>query len=807
MKTTTKILIRNILRQLPIFLSTVAIVALSATFFVAVKTVYREYDRIGDEYFENNEIDGGSFLGIFTEKDLERVRLVDGVAKVDIKHRFDAKIKDLESQLILYSVYNENEKSPNEIIDDRLNVAYVHEGKDTYNLADDEIAINKKYADAHNLNIGDSITIDFFGFDFDFTIASLISLPNYVFLFKDRSLTVSNADELAIGEVNEIFFEDNYMPYDAIYVTYNDGVDTEQIQKDVRAALGDSCLYDERKEQSANYMNHEQVLGHVDTFAYLCPLILLFMEALLLFVIQRRNVSVQRTQIGIMKAIGLTDLEILLLYMKNSIIIAILGVIVGFVAVNLALPPVFVSLNSIFDIPNLKYSIVYWDLWALTLVIILVVSLLANFFAASSILHINPAQSIRGEVVRGGKKIFVEGFGFWKKLSFNTRYTIKNIFRGKARYLASVWAMFVAITITLFAQGFNDSLEIMVQNIYGKFALYDVNISIEPLDWDEDPAFLSEPFIASYDKTALYRAKLYNASNNISDNANASDNTSNSIDNSLDNTVLIYDNGFSALNIELEGFDSIDDIDDGIILPRSIAKRLDVREGDYVDIDMYVGSVQKTVAMKISALVEQQGMFFVYMNKALAMKEFGISDIYTGIYIKTDDTSDISNIEEVLSNDEDVFSYSFRVSEQQAYTSQISTTSVLVNILVIVAFILGALSLYGIGVVTLATRRYEFTLLKVMGYTTREIMMSFAKENILQAILAIPLGLIAGYFVLDAVKVSFSSAFFDFVPYISGGSYVSAFVLLFSVVLFVALISGRYISRLDMVEGLKEREE
>ncbi len=785
MKTTTKILIRNILNQLPIFLSTVAIVALSATFFVAVKTLYKEYDRVGSAYFESSQYYDSSFLGIFDEDDVEKVSSVEGVLAVDIKHKFDAKIKALDSQIILYSVYNENEKSADEIIDDKLNLSYVHDGKNTYNLADDEIAINKKYADAHNLKIGDSITIDFYGFDFDFTIASLISMPNYVFLFKDRSITVSKADELAVGEVNEIFFEDNYMPYDAIYVKYNDEVDAEQVHKNVRLALGDNSFYDESKEQSANYMNYMQVLGHIDTFAYLCPLILLFMEALLLFVIQRRNVSVQRTQIGIMKAIGLTDFQILFLYMKNSVIISVLGIIVGFAAVNLALPPVFVSLNNIFDIPNLKHSIIYWDLWLITLLIILFVSLLSNFFAASSILHINPAQSIRGEVIRGGKKIFVESLGFWKMLSFNTRYTVKNIFRGKARYLASVWAMIVAISITLFAQGFNDSLAYLIENIYGKFTLYDINISTEPLDWSENPSFLNEPFVASYDKVAFYRAQMYNN------------------DNILDSTVLVYDDGFSALDIDL---DKLGYIDDGIILPVSLAAILDVGVGDNVNIEMYIGSVEKTVAVSVAALVEQQGMFFVYMHKDFAIRAFDIDDIYTSIYVKTDDTS-ISNIEEVLDNDDDVFSYSFKFAEQEAYKEQISTTSVLVNILVIVAFILGALSLYGIGVVTLATRRYEFTLLKVMGYTTKEIMISFAKENILQAMLAIPVGLLSGYLVLNAIKGQFSSTFFDFVPHITGGSYISAFVLLFSAVLLVAFISGRYISRLDMVEGLKEGDE
>ena len=151
--------------------------------------------------------------------------------------------------------------------------------------------------------------------------------------------------------------------------------------------------------------------------------------------------------------------------------------------------------------------------------------------------------------------------------------------------------------------------------------------------------------------------------------------------------------------------------------------------------------------------------------------------------------------------------YSFRNDEYEANKQQIATIYLLVQILVFVAFLLGAISLYGVGVITLATRRYEFTLLKVMGYTTKEIMIASFKEIITQIIIAVPIGILSGYGILYLVKKPFSSKLFSFEPHIYSSSYIFAIVLLIVVVFLVSILSSHYIDKLDMVEGLKDRED
>ena len=193
--------------------------------------------------------------------------------------------------------------------------------------------------------------------------------------------------------------------------------------------------------------------------------------------------------------------------------------------------------------------------------------------------------------------------------------------------------------------------------------------------------------------------------------------------------------------------------------------------------------------------------------KKFAEETFDIQDVYNSIFISTKDDFTKEDMKDILDKSKEVSYYSFRNDEYEAYKNQIATIYLLVQILIFIAFLLGATSLYGVGVITLATRRYEFTLLKVMGYTTKEIMIASLKETITQIIVAIPLGIAAGYGILYLVKKPFSSKLFSFVPHVYQSSYILAIALLITVIFLVSVMSAYYINRLDMVEGLKDREE
>lgn len=794
----TKLLLRKINKQLAIFISAVFITALAVLFFVAVKTLYRDFKLSAENYFENNLLDDLVLFGIFTEEDIKTIKDINGVERAESRHRFQGKIEKIKT---------ENKKSIDAIIygtDDkytRINKPYVYKGK--YILDTNEIAINKNFADAHSLKIGDKIELNFSinneSKTESFIIASLVSYPNYVFLFKDGASTVSEPEDFAVVEINEEHFKFTppvnpyftikpiMIPYNSIYIKYKDNVNKVNIENLIRIKLKQKIFYFTDREQSVNYVNYEQTLLQIDSFSYICPSILLLMAILLLYIIQRRNVAVERKQIGIMKAIGLTDASIMYMYIKYSFLVSFFGILLAFISTKIILPSIFEVLSKIFDMPNFTYN-TYFDLWIIAGAIILFVCILSNLLAAISILKLNPAQSMRGEPPKGGGKSFIENLKIWNRFSFNTRYAIKNASRSKTRYFASLWGMFAAISMTIFAQGFNNSFDYFLSTLYQKFALYDIRATINSTNWEEDSEIITNNIINSYDKAAIYQSKIYPAFKIDSEN--------------LYIPTLIYDKDFYSLDIPKN-----ENPEDTIMLPKYLADKLKIKENDYIGIELYTLGNTVSRIVKCGKFVEQQGMFFIYMDKNFAEKEFGISNDYNTIFFTKKENISDEEIKEILDESEDISYYSFVNDEYTAYKNQIATIYLLVQILIFIAFLLGATSLYGVGVITLATRRYEFTLLKVMGYTTKEIMIASLKETITQIILAIPTGIAAGYGILYLVKKPFSSKLFSFIPHIYDESYMHAIILLIVAIFLVSIMSAHYVDKLDMVEGLKDREE
>ena len=766
----TKLLFIN--KQLAIFMSAVFIVTLAVLFFVAVKTVYRDFKLSAENYFENNILDDLVLFGMFNTNDIDTLEEINGIAKVEAKHRFQGKINNIDA--IIYGTDNS---------DNRINKPFVYEG--STELKTNEIAINKNFAVANSLKLGDTVELVYNDKTNSFIIAALVSYPNYVFLFKDGASTASEAKDFAVIEISEDNF--NYIPYNSIYIKYEENADKKNVENLIRTKLKQKIFFFTDREQSVNYVNYEQTLLQIDSFSYICPSILLFMAILLLYIIQRRNVAVERKQIGIMKAIGLTDFSIMFMYIKYSFLVSFFGILLAFIASKFLLPPIFKALGNIFDMPNFKYN-VYIDLWIIATLIILLVCIFSNLLAALSILKLNPAQSMRGEPPKGGGKTLIEKLKIWNKFSFNTRYAIKNASRSKTRYLASLWGMFAAISMTVFAQGFNNSFDYFLYTLYEKFALYDATATVNPVKWENNSDIVTNRSIQYFDKAAIYQSRIYPAFRDDAD--------------SLYIPTLIYKDSFSSLDIP-----DNENMEDSVMLPKYLADKLKVKENDYIGVELYTLGNSISRRVKVSKFVDQQGMFYVYMNKDFAEETFDINDVYNTLFITTTNNTPISNLKDILDDSKEVSYYSFRNDEYEAYKNQIATIYLLVQILIFIAFLLGATSLYGVGVITLATRRYEFTLLKVMGYTTKEIMIASLKETITQVIVAIPLGIAAGYGILYLVKGPFSSKLFSFVPHVYESSYALAIILLITVILLVSIMSSHYINKLDMVEGLKDREE
>jgi len=94
-----------------------------------------------------------------------------------------------------------------------------------------------------------------------------------------------------------------------------------------------------------------------------------------------------------------------------------------------------------------------------------------------------------------------------------------------------------------------------------------------------------------------------------------------------------------------------------------------------------------------------------------------------------------------------------------------------------------------------------------MGYPQKSILMAHIKETVGQLALAIPLGSLLGYLLLENIRGEFSSNSFVISAVIFPQSYLIAALSVIVVTAIMAIVTSRHIERLDIVEGLKSQDD
>jgi putative ABC transport system permease protein len=109
--------------------------------------------------------------------------------------------------------------------------------------------------------------------------------------------------------------------------------------------------------------------------------------------------------------------------------------------------------------------------------------------------------------------------------------------------------------------------------------------------------------------------------------------------------------------------------------------------------------------------------------------------------------------------------------------------------------------------INLSAREYEYMFMGVMGYPHKRIISAHIKEPIVQLVLAIPLGFLLGYFLLESIRGEFSGNNFVVSAAIFPQSYFIAAAVVVGVTVLMGFVTSRHIGRLDIVEGLKAQDD
>ncbi len=229
-----------------------------------------------------------------------------------------------------------------------------------------------------------------------------------------------------------------------------------------------------------SYRDYGACADRMDGIAKVFPVFFFLVAALVCMTTMTRMVDEQRNEIGTLKALGYSKIQITSKYLIYAFLASILGSILG-CAIGMYLFPtvIFNAWNTLYNIDQIQY-LLQPKLICLSAGSVTFITLLATFFSIHNELSEVPSQRMRPKAIRAGKKILLEKIPIvWKHLSFLHKVTARNIFRYKKRFFMTIIGIAGCSALLVAGFGINDSISDIVHQQYDVIYHYDASISAE----------------------------------------------------------------------------------------------------------------------------------------------------------------------------------------------------------------------------------------------------------------------------------------------------------------------------------------
>ena len=633
---------------------------------------------------------------------------------------------------------------------DGINIPYLYDGRMPSN--ETEGLILRRNAYAMGISIGDILHIR----DRYVAITGFAASPEYVYMVQNERITMARPYNFGVVFVTSGFFPQGY---NEIVALTNSDFCNDEASNIITAFRTIS------RESQINYVFFRDDLGIQQTFAYIFPFVFAVLIAAVIYVMLSRSIQKDRKQIGTMKAMGVSDKTIIGIYLSQFCFTALVGALLGG-AVSIFIGDTILGVLSggLFEVPTLSF-VNYPHLWLFAILVSVLICALSGLIALLSILTLLPAHAMRPRQPKGKKRTLLERVGFlWNRFSFNTRYALKNSLRNKSRFLAVVLGMCGTAALLTFSLGFSNSIANTQDRYFNDFANYDVIVNL-----DFYPLAFEHPVLEQIDES--HKALIIPV--NIQD----------------ENYILvIVGNEFDMFDISNSA------LQNGIIIPDFFAERWGVGVGDLLKVDGYYTAISAVIPQYLGLMLFTS---FDYVGRAMSVPE-----IYNTVFGRTQNMNVLTSY--LMDNDID---FTTIYDDKTTFDSVMEIMTVLIWVLIAFSIVLGFTVLYSVGMINLSAREYEYMFMGVMGYPQKSILMAHIKETVGQLALAIPLGSLLGYLLLENIRGEFSSNSFVISAVIFPQSYLIAALSVIVVTAIMAIVTSRHIERLDIVEGLKSQDD
>lgn len=780
-------MIRDMLENKLAYVACIVVMAMGLMTYSSMSIVMENLLNAKESFYTQYRMaDAFAQVQSYPQNQLSEFEKIPGILKADgvIKQDFRVQMKDeVQSVYLRVNSYDIHES-------DRLNDVYLSDG---YDLTEDDflIWIGQKFYEANDLKISDKLDLIISGKLYTFTVAGVVQSPEYVYATRNQADFYPDPKTFDIAYVSEDLIEKllsktgqvNYLSFD-----FEEGTSYDDVKPIIESKLKSHGLISlvELKNQTSNFMLSNELEQLVNS-AQSMPILFLSISSFILYIMLKRLTEMQRGQIGILKAMGYSNFQIMLHYLGYATTIGILGGVVGGI-LGTQLSISFTEMyKTFFTFPTLKNEYTY-KYFAYGILISLFFSTFAGVQGSKKVLKLTPSMAMSPESPKVVKRSHIEHIKvIWESLTMQGRMAVRNISRSKGRSAFTVLGLIFAFSILVVAWSYNDLVDTMMFDQFNEVQLYDMKVSflnVQPADdvinqlYNIDGVEYAEPLIelpiqiknGQYEKTTVIiglseETQLYK----------------------------VLDNDKHEVDLS----------QDGLYLSENLASQLQVKVGTILRIESPISD--DYILMELVGIIPQYIGSNGYANISYLEDKTGLDNLATTAYLNIDESKQ-DTIRKELDKSPYVGVVEIQAQTLKKFMDLLDSYGFTNYIMAIISIIVGFAIVYNSSVISLSERQRELASLRVLGMSVDEVLQIVSFEQWLLGFVSIVIGIPVSYAMMQAMATSFQTDVYSFPPIIGDNAFVLS---VFGTALFIFLSQinvKRKIKKLDIVEVLKERE-
>lgn len=568
----------------------------------------------------------------------------------------------------------------------------------------------------------------------------------------------------------------------------------EQAKSDVKAMPKPVYLISNRQTQEGGegYQVYHSSTISIANVSNIFPVVLYLVAALVTFTTMTRFVDEERTNSGLLLAIGYSKKDIYKKFIIYGFIASALGTLIGVIGGTYLLSAMIVKicLNNLI-LESVTYHF-YWNYTALAFFLAALSALLPAYLVARKELNQAPAQLLLPKPPSKGAKIFLERLPIiWSRLTFTQKVTARNIIRYKLRMIMTIVGVAGSVALLFSGLGIQSSLSKVIDKQFSELTPYDILLVSKKSE--ESQKTIQDYFqiqnISSYQEINLTSLDL-----------DINGQTTNS-------KVTILSSQKPSLKPYME---LIDDgtkkpllvPKNGVFISNKLASFYNVKPGQNLTLTDKHG---KNFNVKVANVIDMRVGHYIICSNDYYQKAFKQLETNPAFLINLPKHSrkDVRSISKFFMNNPEVISLSKNIMITDYVQSIVDSLNQVMALLVILSASLSFVILYNLTTINTAERIRELSTIKVSGFFDKEVTMYIFKETILLSGIGIILGLISGYYLHQLLMTLMGASNMNF------GTDVDLYVYLVPVITITLLIIGLgfivhlSLKRLDMLDALK----